>query len=524
MSGKVFANGLEIACKVSKGKAVAAFPDPCWSPPSPSVGPIVIPYANTAQAKDLSKGTKSVLIKNKPVYRKDKSFIKTSTGNEAATKTFGQGFISKTIKGEAYFTGWSMNVMVEGYNVPRHTDLTTNNHGCDPGNDAPWIFVSTLTDPKGHCDASIGKVKDKCSVSEEENNEFHNDQHKQNKIRQSQGKGKKKVRDLTWKDKHCKQLAVKPGIQSLESAGKKLTEKLKEVLGDFSHVASSPGFNSVTSSAAGGVVSNKLGAIYNVVDNTYSLIFSAYNALGKANMVQEIENKAKEIQNYLDEVTKVNDAIDAGKDSLEYQDLVDGLSERANDMTDAANNDPCLKARKCMLVPYNEKRQDSKKVNRGKIEKGDLFGELYGDVRGCCPGQTGHHLIPDSWAANGGCSKDSGYHEDDAPVVCAEGVSHSLGGSHQLLHKRLDALVNDFKVKRPGQKLKMEDAIEMAAQSHQETVGERAGEGPEDKCNKECTKAQLKHYYNKLGCEGEFEATTMTAGDNKQNNKQEGGK
>ena len=33
MANKVFANGLEISCKVSKGKSVAAFPDPCWSPP-----------------------------------------------------------------------------------------------------------------------------------------------------------------------------------------------------------------------------------------------------------------------------------------------------------------------------------------------------------------------------------------------------------------------------------------------------------------------------------------------------------
>ncbi len=129
MSGKVFANGLGVACKVSKGKTIAAFPDPCWSPPSPPAGPVVIPYANTAYTKHLSKGSKSVLIKEKPIAQKDKSFLKTSTGNEAATKAFGQGLISKKIKGKAYFASWSMNVMVEGHNVVRHTDLTTHNHG-----------------------------------------------------------------------------------------------------------------------------------------------------------------------------------------------------------------------------------------------------------------------------------------------------------------------------------------------------------------------------------------------------------
>ncbi len=142
MSGKVFANGLEIACKVSDGKSVSAFPDPCWSPPSPPAGPVVIPYANTAYAKDLSNASKSVLISDKPIAQKDKSFFKTSTGNEAATKTFGQGVVSRTLKGKAYFTSWSMNVMVEGYNVARHTDLTTHNHGSRPGNTPPWGFTS----------------------------------------------------------------------------------------------------------------------------------------------------------------------------------------------------------------------------------------------------------------------------------------------------------------------------------------------------------------------------------------------
>jgi len=77
---EVFANGLEVACKVADGKSVACFPDPCWSPPGPLAGPVVIPYPNTAFAKDLANGSKTVFISGKPVAQKNKSYFKTSTG------------------------------------------------------------------------------------------------------------------------------------------------------------------------------------------------------------------------------------------------------------------------------------------------------------------------------------------------------------------------------------------------------------------------------------------------------------
>ena len=181
MANSVFANGLEVACKVSDGKSIAAFPDPCWSPPSPPAGPVVIPYANTAYAKDLANGSKTVLIGGKPIVLKDKSYLKTSTGNEAATRSFGQGLITGTIKGKTYFTSWSMNVMVEGLNVTRHTDLTTHNHGSSPGNTAPWAYLSQ-SDKQADCKETIKKVDKKCKVSKEENKQFREKMEKRNKI------------------------------------------------------------------------------------------------------------------------------------------------------------------------------------------------------------------------------------------------------------------------------------------------------------------------------------------------------
>ena len=143
MANKVFANNQEIACKAAAGKSIAAFPDPCFSPPSPPAGWIPIPYANTAYAKDTTNASKTVFISGKPVMKKDASYFKTSTGNEPAAGPL--GIITGKKKGKAYFISWSMNVKIEGKNVDRHMDGMTHNHGSVPGNTAPWVYVDTAT-------------------------------------------------------------------------------------------------------------------------------------------------------------------------------------------------------------------------------------------------------------------------------------------------------------------------------------------------------------------------------------------
>lgn len=109
--------------------------------------------------------------------------------------------------------------------------------------------------------------------------------------------------------------------------------------------------------------------------------------------------------------------------------------------------DPCLRARKCMLVPFNK---DGAAKWAGK---------------GCCPGQTGHHLLPDAMfrdAAKGDAAKKAwaadpanrdakgklksmprdklpkrecwdNYSEGKSPTLCAEG-NNQYTGSHGVLH------------------------------------------------------------------------------------------
>ncbi len=128
METRVFANDNEICSKAADGQS-AAFPDPCWSPPAPTAGPLLIPYPNTAYANQLQQGSSTVFICDAPVALKDVSYLANSTGNEPATQAFAKGYKSHVIKGKAYFTDWSVNVKFEGLNVCRHSDSMTHNHG-----------------------------------------------------------------------------------------------------------------------------------------------------------------------------------------------------------------------------------------------------------------------------------------------------------------------------------------------------------------------------------------------------------
>lgn len=128
METHVYANGNEICSKAADGKSIAG-PDPCWSPPPPSGGPIVVCHTNTAYAKELSDGSSTVFICGTQLALRDVSYLANSTGNEPATRNFAMGVASHTIKSKAYFTAWSPDVKVEGLNVCRHNDPMTHNHG-----------------------------------------------------------------------------------------------------------------------------------------------------------------------------------------------------------------------------------------------------------------------------------------------------------------------------------------------------------------------------------------------------------
>lgn len=160
MSGDVYANNREISGAASSNKSIAAMADVCLSPPAPPAGPIPLPYPNFSNASDTDRGSKSVKIRGKPAGLKDKSNYKTSKGNEAATRNFGMGVVTHTIQGTTQHSSWSMDVLIEGYNVLRQLDITTHNHGSPTFNVALTSDVAKFA-PAGDGDADCPKLAER---------------------------------------------------------------------------------------------------------------------------------------------------------------------------------------------------------------------------------------------------------------------------------------------------------------------------------------------------------------------------
>jgi hypothetical protein len=173
MSNEVYANGREIACKAASGKTVAAFPDVCLSPPSPPAGPLPVPYPNTSSASDTTNGSSTVMISGEEVMLKDSSAFKTSTGDEAATKSLGMGVITHTIQGEASFISWSMDVKIEGQNVDRHLDITIHNEQSRVAQTPPYPYVdrmAMMNAAGSDCDKERENIADKCELKDKNGN------------------------------------------------------------------------------------------------------------------------------------------------------------------------------------------------------------------------------------------------------------------------------------------------------------------------------------------------------------------
>jgi hypothetical protein len=155
VANDVFANGREISCKAGDGKSLGCFPDVCFTPPDKTPATplgVPVPYPSFGKAKDASKGSKNVTISGKEIMLRDKSFFKTSTGDEAAKPTQKKGLMTSKVQGKVYFTSWSPNVKLEKQNAVRHLDMTTHNHACANAN--------ALTTP--HQDSQAPDSEKKC--------------------------------------------------------------------------------------------------------------------------------------------------------------------------------------------------------------------------------------------------------------------------------------------------------------------------------------------------------------------------
>lgn len=153
-------------------------------------------------------------------------------------------------------------------------------------------------------------------------------------------------------------------------------------------------------------------------------------------------------------------------------------------------------------------KEEAPAIKKGKDSLTDKFG--FGNPQGCCPGQTGHHLISHAAVAKGKNCSDSisngpkigtkvqdKYNYAAAPTACVTGSGHS-SQQHGELHDTTDKYVQQMVDGEYGEEFSscqtnfsLNCSIEAASQAHADQFSH---------CDKKCTKEQLEKYYEKMGC------------------------
>lgn len=159
----------------------------------------------------------------------------------------------------------------------------------------------------------------------------------------------------------------------------------------------------------------------------------------------------------------------------ELSDLGDNIANKtptdlmADGMGVLSRLNSCTRARRCLLVPYDNTRTAS-----------SLGG------KGCCPGQTGHHILPDEMTKNGNCSD---YDHGQAPTICVEGANNN-NGSHGTIHQRMNARIQRHITGWFGNPdaISYTKARDLGIESVRATF-------PESKCDTKCLRAQMDAYY-----------------------------
>jgi hypothetical protein len=182
---------------------------------------------------------------------------------------------------------------------------------------------------------------------------------------------------------------------------------------------------------------------------------------------------AKNVQDEKDACKEYEPYKTPGKDMCEQAGLSGAFSRdkaTSTKRTKSASADGCSAARRCRLMPFNAGPADG--------------------VNGCCPAQTGDHIVPKSSffkksVDNGkfmtGWSK---YKIDEAPCMCLEGGSCT--GSHGLRHAHHKATSGI----KPGTHRSFDAEVDHCAAGAKSVAPQ---------CDEDCIKAQLKEGHKGMG-------------------------
>ena len=499
----VFANNSEIAAKSAQGVSAAASPDVCFSPGAPMPG-VPVPYPNTAIAKDLDNLSRTVFFKGTGGALEDFSYFSTSYGDEPATPGLKKGVITSQIKGKAYFKTWSMNVKVEGKGVARHLDTVTHNHNSPPN--ALVQKYRSIWNSDNDCAADKRQMERACADQSEERRTAKTKRSPFKRVVEGVGKAitipdraakkgygyaHRRGADNAWLEDHCDGMWVKPASASsaFQNATKEFEGLLDKLANDKMFVAQAV-FGEILEMAKAQLspwfLVRKLGGLTlrslakNVVGGAAAVTgvgtivtagMAAWTITDFIATATELAEKLGPLaMEHLDDLVNVDRLQAMAKQRLaEYQQ--NPTKFMADAMTARAATDPCLRARKCMLVPYNQTGAFRSAKNG----------------QGCCPGQTGHHVLPGAMFEGNSCYARK---HGSAPTICLEGVNNSHG-SHGAVHRRLKAIVDSYKL-RSGSTMPYAEARDAGVKA----VTEPKPVAPASGCNPDCLKKQLDAYYD----------------------------
>jgi hypothetical protein len=210
-------------------------------------------------------------------------------------------------------------------------------------------------------------------------------------------------------------------------------------------------------------------------------------------LVDEMKDKSRQLQ----------ESIDTLKSDINYLEKIkNGEVDKdafLEEQKKQAEENKCVSARKCNLVPY-------KTGNRSLASK-----------EGCCPGQTPHHLVPNSMLQvtksktartdedrntkdSNGQANCPGYKYANAPCVCAEGLSqHDC--THKKVHDKSATLFEKtFKKQNqtPEKQISLDQAISDGVEAHEKAFGHSGCTKSKKNPKKAgCIEAQLREHYNK---------------------------
>ncbi|MDM5177743.1 HNH/endonuclease VII fold toxin-2 domain-containing protein [Massilia sp. DJPM01] len=342
---------------------------------------------------------------------------------------------------------------------------------------------------KKHCDEDKAESKKSSQATPKTNSKLGQLSEKihnaldtvQDTVKKEYGYDKDKP-DTQWMDEHCDGLWLKPmgtgefkhfteqlqKIENdlkkeakaiLESGGAKVIELAKDTALAYGQKAAMR-----TGAAAVSLVVPVVGEVVMVGTTIWNFVDGAWTAgkvaIAALNIKDELMAKYKLLEPKLG---KIQDLLSPDKQSTTASSVV------AEMMTEKANFNPCIKARKCSLVPYDETLSPKDQATTGQ---------------GCCPGQTGHHIVPSAMFDVEGNPCGNEYDYKNAPTVCLEGTNNHVG-SHGSAHKELERLIDEYKEKG------------LAAISYKEASkrGIEAVRLANPNCSEKCLQAQLDKYY-----------------------------